>query len=47
MYRVGDDIKVEFNNDILNFLGNDTNVMLSEISNSDRVYMMMLLKNII
>lgn len=44
MYRVGDDIKVEFNNDILNFIGSNTNVMLSEISNSDKVYMLMLLK---
>ena len=43
-YRVKDNVQVEVNDDILNFLGSDDNVMLSQISNSDKVYMMYLLK---
>lgn len=43
-YVVKDDLKVEVNDDIFKFLGKDGNVMLSELSNSDRIYMIMMLK---
>ena len=41
---VRDDLVVEVNNEILKYLEPTDNVMLSEISSSDKVYMMMLLK---
>ena len=43
-YRVGEDIDVSVSDDVLSFLGKDSNVKISEISNSDRVMMMCLLK---
>ena len=43
-YRVKDNVRIEVNDEILNFLGTNDNVMLSEISNSDKVYMIYLLK---
>ena len=43
-YRVSENIDVKVRDDVLSFLGKDSNVILSEISNSDRVMMMCLLK---
>ena len=43
-YRVSNDIDVSVRDDVLSFLGKDSNVILSDISNSDRVMMMCLLK---
>lgn len=43
-YMVREKMEVEVNDDILNFLGIDNNVNLSDISNSDKVYMIYLLK---
>lgn len=42
--NVSTDIDVRINDDVLKFLGTGSNVMLSDISNSDRVMMMCLLK---
>ena len=42
-YKVNDEVKIEINDDILKFLGNN-NVNLSELNNSDRVYLLYLLK---
>lgn len=41
---VVDDLKIEINDDIFRFLYPDNNVKLSEMSDSDKVYMMYLLK---
>ena len=43
-YRVSENIDVNVNDDVLSFLGKNSNVILSEISNSDRVMMICLLK---
>ena len=43
-YRVSENIDVRVRDDVLSFLGKDSNVKLSDISNSDRVMMMYLLK---
>ena len=42
--KVNENIDVMINDDVLKFLGTDSNVMLSQISNSDRVTMIYLLK---